>query len=323
MDIISDFYGGYRFFGYWSSPQRYGRQFKVSNRSEVVDYLNTYNGVYNCGISVSTIKDNIPYLIYLAFDFDSTNLKECWDEASTLYNFLVESNYEVMINYSGYRGFHVLLSTVVKPYSRSQVRIAHKFFDSVFKFKTLDKSLFGDVRRLIGIPYTIHIGKFTRDKGRLGSGGERYTIAYNKGELLDIDELVMEDDYIQDYKYVKPTNGKSKVHPLPCVELSMNNEEPPQEIRYSYVAYCLLKGMKPEEIFEQLKEKHSSEGEHPWVDWDDNTTQYQINNIAGGDYRPLNCTSLKQLGFCFKECPYNIDSWDLKNINEVNKNGKM
>ena len=322
MDLISEFYEGYRFFGYWSSPQRFGKQYPVKSRDGVVKLLNKFNGAYNCGISMCSFIDNIPYLLYLPFDFDSDILKESWEDAKKLYNFLVDCGYDVCINYSGFRGFHVLITTVPKPYSRPQIRALQKYFKRVLDLPTCDKQIFGDIRRLIRIPGTIHAGKFKKDENkiwkRLGEGSCTFQVKYTSGEPLDIDDLIQEESMEYDYEANENTNYKPK-HPYPCIDRYINNEEPPQLIRYSYVAYRLNSGISPEDIIEELKQYHSVGKKYEWIDWDEHLTSVQVYHIAGGDYNPLSCETLRELGYCMKDCPYNTDNWEVKNIKNVNK----
>jgi len=313
IDLISEFYGGSRFFGCWSSPQKYGRQYQVETREEVLDYIHQYEGIYNCGISTCTFINHIPHLLYLPFDFDSKDLKASWEDASRLYNFLVDSNYDVFIKHSGYRGFHVLVSVVPAPYSKPQIRALQKFFKRVLHLETCDKQIFGDIRRLIRIPETIHCGKFVKRFGRWdreGEGGIAYNIKHTEGELMNIDDIIEENDIDLDYTYIMSEySGRKPLHPFPCLETYMNNEEPPHMIRYSYVAYWLKMDKTPEEIFNMIKKEHSPQGEHPWLDWDDDTTMNQINHIAGGYYNPLRCDTLQDMDYCLKGCQYNLGNW--------------
>ncbi len=322
MDLISEFYEGYRYFGYWSSPQRFGRQFPVKSRKEVVELIERYNGTYNCGISVCTILNEVPYLLYLPFDFDSDDLHKSWKDAKQLYNWIVDCGYDVSINFSGYRGFHVLITTVPKPYSKPQIRAAQKFFKRALNLPTCDKQIFGDIRRLIKIPGTIHAGKFKKNKDkiwkRVGEGSTAYKVKYTPGNPLDLDDLIEEEDIDFDFEFNDTSDYTKPKHPYPCIEKYINNEEPPQIIRYSYVSYYLKMGLTPDEIIDKLKEEHSEGKEHEWIDWSESTTTTQIYHIASGDYYPLKCETLKELGYCMKDCIYNTDGWEVKSVKDVN-----
>jgi hypothetical protein len=318
-DLISEFYGGYRFFGYWSSPPKYANQIAVKSRKRVVELASTYNGVYNCGISMCSIIDDVPHLLYLPFDFDAKDLKDAWNDASTLYNELVEDGYDATINYSGYRGFHVIVSVYPKPYTRPQIRVSQKFFAEGLGLKTADKQIFGDIRRLIRIPGTTHAGKFEKTNShwkRIGCGGICTTIHHTPGELLDLDELVEEVEIDYDELY---DNREIKNMPsYTCLERHINNEEPPQIIRYSYVAMLIDKGYEVDDIMNILSTAHSPSGKAPWNDWDEDYTRKQVMHIAyANEYHPLSCQSLKELGYCVKDCPDNIDYWKFKKSKEV------
>lgn len=320
MNLLSEFYGGHRYVGFWSSPPKYANQFAVKTEKRINELVSLYNGVYNCGISVCSVIDNIPYLLYLPFDFDSGDLESAWKDASNLYNELASNGYDVVINYSGYRGFHVLISVLPRPYTKPQIRVAHKFFTEGLNLKTSDKQIFGDIRRLIRIPGTMHGGRFEKVDNkwkRVGFGGLCKTVAYSPGELLDLDELIEEDDYeFIDYDKSN-SNGKNMPDYL-CLKRHINNEEPPQVIRYSYVAMLLNKGYDMDEVIDILRNDHGPGSKYPWVDWDEDYTVKQVMHITyAGCYHPLHCEQLKYQGYCLPECINNMDSWGIKNVGKV------
>lgn len=314
------------FFGYWSSPQRFGNQFKVSKREDVVELLKIWNGAMNCGISVCTFKGEVPYLIYLPFDFDSDSLEKSWQDAMKLYNWIVDDGYDVSIQYSGFRGFHVLISVVPKYYSRGQVKAIQKYYKNMLNLKTCDPQIFGDIRRLIRIPGSLHAGKFkkVKKKGwqRIDGGGYAMSMKHTDGELLDIDEIF--DDTYPDYEF-ENINGNCSytipLHPLPCVDTNMDNKEPGHLIRYSYVTYHLKTGKTPEEIYSMLEERHSEGKKYEWDDWSKGYTLTQIMHIASNDnYNPLSCKSLKSMGYCIgTECPYYYQNqdWKIKKLKDI------
>lgn len=328
MDLISNFDGGYRYLGYWSSPPRYGNQFKVFNREQIVKYLKLFNGTFNCGISISSFVDNEPHLLYLPFDFDSKSLDKPLEEAITLYNRIVEQGYRVSLQESGFKGYHVLVSTIPKYYSRFQILSTQTMYKNNLNLSTCDTQIFGDIRRLIRIPGTCHCGKFTKLNGewkRLGEGSYCRVLDFTDGNLLDIDDVIYEDKSSRINK-LSSINGNSfgdvTRHPIPCVEECLKHykdedghREPPQLIRYSYVVYELKKGKSPEEIFDTLKSKFGRGQEFEWYDWDDRITSYQINHINNNQgYKPLKCETLKSMGFClYNKCPY------YENINKFRK----
>jgi hypothetical protein len=329
MDLISEFYDGYRYFGYWSSPQRFGNQIRVHSREDVIELLNKYNGVYNCGISMCSIIGEVPLMLYLPFDFDSYNLKESWEDAKKLYNYLAP-DYDISINYSGYRGFHCFLTIPPKMYSTNLIKTAQKWFMDALDLKTCDPNIFGDWRRLMRIPGTLHCGKFKKDKEkqwkRLGEGNYCQQIKYSKGDMFPLDELFEDDNPEYEFVNINGSRDGKKPHPYPCLEHTLkyyrdeyNEREPPQLIRYSYVAYLLKLGKEPEEIFDMLYDKYSTGKEYEWYDWNDTTTMTQINQIARNErYNPLKCKTIESMGFCLKEnCPYYTKDWKVKKLRNL------
>ena len=274
----------------------------------------------NCGISMCTFKDDVPYLLYLPFDFDSYSLEKSWKDSMVFYNNMVDEGWDISINSSGYRGFHCLVSVVPKPYSRNQILSAQSFYKRYLGLTTCDSNIFGDIRRIIKIPGTCHCGKFKKDKSnhwkRIGEGSYCYTIKYNKGEVLDLDEYW--PDEFPEYNYNKSNNSNNKPkHPFPCIDKCLEEyideyglHEPPHLIRYSFVAYWLKMGYEPEEIYQMLYEKYSIGKKYEWADWGDTKTMNQIQQIGGNNgYNPMTCNTLRKMGFCIKECKYNHDDW--------------
>jgi len=285
----------------------------VQNREDVVKLLSIFDGTYNCGISMCTFIKDIPYLLYLAFDFDSDILEDAWEDASKLYNYMSNIGYDITINFSGYRGFHCLLSVVPKYYTRNQIHAAHTYYKNRLNLKTCDVQIFGDVRRLIRIPGSSHAGKFKKVKGkgwkRIGEGSYCSFLEYSKGELYDIDEH-FEDKYPEYIVDNDSINHNGNKHKYPCIEKYINEREPSQIIRYSYVAYYLNDGMTPEEIIDKLESEHSDGKLHEWDDWDLRYTSNQVHHINGGNYHALMCKNLQSLGYCLEsECEYYHKDW--------------
>jgi hypothetical protein len=325
MNLIDEFYGGYRFFGAWSSPQKFGYQMKIHSTKEAIRYISEFNGILNCGVSVCTFKDDIPYLLYLPFDFDSDSLEDSWEDAMKFYNHIVDDGYDITINYSGYRGFHCLISTVPKPYSRNRIHDIQSYYKNLLDLKTCDPNIFGDIRRLIRLPGTLHAGKFKRIKGkgwiRVGEGNYCKTIMESEGNVIDLDDMgidIPESKY-DDYSYENGTTVYDKPqHLYPCLEKAMDAPEPGQLIRFSYVAYLLKEGKSPEEIIQMLEDRHSEGKAFEWADWNLDYTSNQVMHIAGrGSYNPLNCSNIQKMGLCLDDCIMSGQGWKFKSVKEM------
>ena len=316
--LVDEFLGGYRYFGIWAP--NIGRQYQVWSKEEVISLIEKYNGVANCGISISTFYDGLPYRLFLPLDFDG-NINESLADAVKCYNFLLNMDLDMFLSYTGGRGFHILISLKPNYYSREQIRQFIVFLKNMLKLHTLDEQLI-DARRLIRIPGTFHIGKMKHNK-RLYKGVLSEVIAMNKGKYLNLSDVVdVKDGFIE-----IELNGRNDIpnthhHDYPCVEEHLDTEKEPHHIiRYSYVAWLFANGMTPEAIFNHLKKRFSTK----WVDWDDKITALQVNHICSKRrYRPLSCESLKSLGYCLgKKCPHFISFDEIKSIREYRKNGEM
>jgi len=138
---------------------------------------------------------------------------------------------------------------------------------------------------------------------------------------MNLEELpnIPESEYNLDYL----NNGERQsilIHEYPCLDKTMDLPEPPQLIRFSYVALHLLKGLSPEKIIKMLEDRHSEGKVYEWVDWDLDYTANQVYHIAGrGNYKPLGCSNLKSMGLCIEDCPLNKCEWNFKPVNEMKK----
>jgi len=275
--LINEFLGGYRFFGHW-------KQIRVFNKDQVKALIETWAGLDDCGITISTFKDGIPILLFIPFDFDG-DLKTAYEDALKTYEFFIKQDYMTCLTYTGNRGFHVLVKAKPDYYSKIQLRTFQNAIKRMLKLETCDSQIFGDVRRLIRIPGTYH------RKGGLCQ------ILYEGGHKeLDISQYVPN---------TIPTNGVIKgnyqevYHEYPCVEVIVREDpEPPQLIRFAFVILRLAEGKSIQEIFEEIRG-------FGWIDFDEHKTLYQINHIASRDYKPPSCKTLQDLGYCIvKDCKY-------------------
>lgn len=274
---------GSRNVGWWN-VKKYGNQKPVDNFEGIVDLVDEHQCLDNIGISVCTFKDGISYLLFLPFDFDSDDLKIAWKDATTLYNYIVKLGYDCHITFSGRKGFHVFLSVKPKPYSKLHIKTIQKYFKEKLNLKTLDEQIFGDIRRLMRIPWTYNVnGDLCRE------------ISYNQGALLDLDLLMISEKFEHNYEIKSIGKG---YHRYPCIEkLIREDPEPRHLIRYSYVLLRLDKGWSEDKIINEIKG-------FDWLDFDESYTRKQIEHIDAGNYHPLACKTIQDLGFCPGKCKH-------------------
>jgi len=275
--------GYYRAFGYWGG-QKQGGQHLIKDNRGLLRSISEHLGIDEVGLSVCAYKNNRPYLMFLPFDFDSADLNESGKEALILYNYFSEIGYDTHITFSGRKGFHVYISVKLKPYPKPQIKLCQKYFKDKLGLTTMDPALFGDIRRLMRIPYTYNLrgGRLCKE------------VSYSKGEELDLDDILLETNFEKyETKY-----EKKDFHPYPCIEKIIREDNEPRElIRMSYVALRLDKGWSEDEIVDEIESFN-------WIDFDEEKTRTKIHYIDQGNYNPLSCQSMDEHGWCPGKCEY-------------------
>ena len=298
---------GNRLFCYWD--KNIGNQIPVYSKQQIIELIEEYNGVMNVGLSVGTFVDGMPFLLFLPFDLDSkSSLKQPLIDAIKLYNALAKLGYKVAMHFSAKKGYHVLLQTVPKIYSKNQIRRAQLYFKLLLNLKTLDKQTLGDARRIIRIPGTFH-----------NDGGLSTIIMHQDGNLFDISDFYPDDIEYQIYNNSKEQIIKKINHPYPCIDLNISEDpEPSQLLRYAWVCLRRDEGKKPMDMLLEATKIHANGG---WEDFNADKTLYQIYHILGKqDYSVPSCKTLELLGYCLKEdCPYynNFKPLKIKKTKEV------
>lgn len=292
IDFYEVPFGAREFLGWIGNVKGALRQ-DVRNKRELLDLIDTWNGVLNCGVTVSTKVEDKYFLLYLPFDFDSEDLSESMKDGLKTYNFLVEQGYECAINFSGKKGFHVFAKTRPKMYSKHQVEEMQNFFRDRLSLNTMDSHVTGDFKRIMRLPGTFHM-----------NGGDMcIPIAQHEGKLLDMSDFYDETHYDINKRAAV---GGFLPHPYPCVEkLVIEDPEPEPMARIAWTVIRLVQGKSPEEIITEISKIHEYGG---WEDFDIDKSLYHINYLINRGYtKPVSCYTLRGHGYCLgEECPYYI-----------------
>jgi hypothetical protein len=278
---------GERYIGFWGNS--YGDQKRISSYNEIKEFVESHLGIDNIGISISTYKDGVPFLLFLPFDFDSGTLIDAWEDAKKLYLHLRTCNYGAYLIFSGRKGFHVLVPTIPRLYTKRQLRTIQMMFKTMLDLKTLDEQIFGDIRRLMRLPNTYNI-----------NGDLCRVISSNEGEELDLDKLY-HDDFIplEVYKNGIKREHKPEYHDYDCIEsLVRSDPEPRHLIRFTYTVLRLAEGYSYDEILDEMES-------FGWADFDPEYSRKQIEHIDGRNYVPPSCDTLRDMGYCVvQDCPH-------------------
>jgi len=177
--------------GFESKPEHFIRHVVLDKdyyTYEIWKYLNTHHcwaGVYSEPAIQKDMFDCLP------FDFDGHEhpIKLAYKEALDFYSYLKEVyEYEPRMYFSG-RGLHLYLD--FKPVELKHFKqLTRRFYTAVRQIigsETLDFSIVGDKRRIMRIPYTMHVST------------KRYCIPINPSwELDDIIKKAQHPDFSKD-----------------------------------------------------------------------------------------------------------------------------
>jgi DNA primase large subunit len=121
-------------------------------------------------------------------------------------------------------------------------------------------------------------------------------------KIIDFKFKFNPEDFANDKKHETLVN-----HPYPCIQKLVRDRaywekhnpkktfEPAHIVRFSYIIEELNKGKSEEEILKEIEKIG-------WDDYKEDKTIYQISQIKGTRYIHPSCETLKNLGYCIKDC---------------------
>lgn len=252
----------------------------------------------------------------LFFDFDSKtdprDLDKAWGEVHD-FALKLQKYYGIkpLLVFSGRKGYHLyvfLWSTVQFHVHRQEVakEVYSKLQEKLLKglvYETLDRQVIGDIKRLARIPYSIHekTGRTCQplalDRQPLWLGPNNLHVLRKRGihrELLEkvCKEASAEKDLNQRRGF-KPHLGHDKVRP--CVEATLHAPDLTHKMKVAIVAEYHQAGLSQKQIELLFQDRPDYQAHH---------TQYQVNHVLKGGYRPFRCSTIQTLGYCLREaCP--------------------
>ena len=281
LDLLAvDF--GTRNLGLWD-------QFPVSDRNEIIKVIQRNLGYRNIGISACAYVNGDQILLFLFFDFDSDDISVAFEDAKRCYNHFVDMGISCIVNFSGRKGFHVLVELEPKNYSSKQHRDIMRFYRDMLGLETLDEATFGDKKRLYRIPNTWNI-----------NGSWCRTLAWNDGEKLDLDEIIPEV-YEPDRISIVEPNEEIIHFWYPCVEYLVDNREfwiasrgkyePSEPFRLTWAGIRIWAGKTVDEMVMEAEA-------YDWDDFDSEKTRKKLEYLMERRWYPHKCERLRELGYC-------------------------
>lgn len=285
----------------------------VYNENEFKAFVSANNGNHDVFTSVYDVALNIDKIF---FDFDGDMSLQ---ESIIIYNYLKSKNYNVIPVASGKKGIHLYLLLKTKNYGQQTKQMLYDATVSIVKNafnneagKTVDKRIFGDLRRLCRVPNTLRppknlgfctylpedYAKFTRNDL------ERYLksphdVEYNiNGVFPTLDKLIdktidlsYEMTYEDRGKTIVVGNGSKMLKAVlrPCLYRYIETIHPPHEVRVATTIDLLQLDLSVDCISDFFKKLG-------WEDFDESYTKYQIEHLRRSGYKSFGCKRLIELG---------------------------
>lgn len=248
----------------------------------------------------------------LFFDFDCpTDLSQAWKEASYFVKVLRESyGVEALVCFSGAKGYHVYvwLSRTDKFSTGEEAKrfykTAQKLILKGLNFKTIDPQVLGDIKRLARVPYSTHEKSLKLCVPVTQSCRPCLLFDLN---LYKTHCLTPEFSKLCHEKTEKPQQHKTPIHSFnpessnqdmrPCLTAALNQDLAQSQghsIRIAIAAEYLKAGHSPEQTAELFKNQ---------ADYSFEQSLYYVRDIAARAYKPYKCVTIRELGFCLKNCP--------------------
>jgi len=243
----------------------------------------------------------------LFFDFDSKDLNLAWKEAHSLATTLQDSyRVQPLVCFSGSKGYHVyvwLSEVECFDSTKSTKQFYQTAQDLLLKglsFETLDKQVLGDIKRLARVPYSIHEKSLNpctpvntdRDSLILKS----ITPFKEQGLKADFCRLcqskIGQKTRRLSYRYKSARQGQIR----PCIDAALFSNlsgAAGHSMRIAIAAEFLNKGFSIEQTAELFKNQ---------TDYSFEKSLYYIKDLSARNYRPFKCATIRNLGFCLKNC---------------------
>ena len=287
--------------------------------SRFVDLNNGFRDVYVC---VYDVKLNIDKVF---IEIDAPSLEKALESARAMHLKLKALDLPHIITFSGHRGFHfyILFQAWIPPNVETAKAVIKDIQLSLSEgIEYVDRRIFGDVRRLVRVPGTLHPVTrryctyvpydmlFEPAEKIVDWASRHHVIDIQIKKLPDIRELV-DVDYIPSYEIVPCERPDFPRHSIPrdiykflsgiirpCVaEVLAADRDPPHEIRTDLVAELYWLGYDEEDIVEIIRRLR-------WADFDEEITRYHVRKICEKALLPMSCSKLSTFVRCTK-CGWN------------------
>lgn len=240
----------------------------------------------------------------LFFDFDNpTRVRDAWLDAVKL-NESLARHYEAgaLTVFSGCKGYHCYIYLQI-PYKGSEAQckaVYAELQDMILKgetYRTLDRGVIGDVKRLCRVPYSKH-----QKTGELCVPVDLDLKPYKlqQGFSRDLAEYGLSPKIVQrahrnafkPKPKIKQRNYTSNGKLRPCIEAVLSNgsvHDGPHLMRVAAIAEMLAEGYNEDQIIDRFSHLDG---------FDERKTTYYVRHAIRRGYRPFKCSTIQRYDAC-------------------------
>ena len=307
------------------------KRVKINNKSEFVDWVNSFNGKMNCYTSVydfakyaedaaidsTCIKDRM----FLDFDAHGEPLEKAYNDCVAVCDFLLEQDVLFNMYFSG-KGFHM----IVYGERTDDIRCIQSYFSTLVPIApSLDRSGI-QVKRLRRIPNTVNLSSegpyfcipiTVEDLGMGLSLILKKAMTGNHPQVRYGSKLVkwpsVKPIEVSDIE-IKAPKPVGELPILPCLNNAIMVENPGHFARvYLTQWYRDILTSRERHISDERKSevmeiiinefKAIANKEEVWLDWDEKTTRHHVKFVVDGGYHAPSCKEkLIPQGYCPGKC---------------------
>tara|TARA_R100001510_G_scaffold57160_1_gene64390 strand:- start:5575 stop:6516 length:942 start_codon:yes stop_codon:yes gene_type:complete len=307
------------------------KRVKINNKSEFVDWVNSFNGKMNCYTSVydfakyaedaaidsTCIKDRM----FLDFDAHGEPLEKAYNDCVAVCDFLLEQDVLFNMYFSG-KGFHM----IVYGERTDDIRCIQSYFSTLVPLApSLDRSGI-QVKRLRRIPNTVNLSSegpyfcipiTVEDLGMGLSLILKKAMTGNHPQVRYGSKLVkwpsVKPIEVSDIE-IKAPKPVGELPILPCLNNAIMVENPGHFARvYLTQWYRDILTSRERHISDERKSevmeiiinefKAIANKEEVWLDWDEKTTRHHVKFVVDGGYHAPSCKEkLIPQGYCPGKC---------------------
>jgi hypothetical protein len=318
---------------FWSSwfrvPPGFGREISLGrvfldSSRDFIDYVeSSRKGMKPAYVTVQpfTNRDTVSTVEKLFFDFDDEQQPEnAWKEAACLAETLKKYyGAEAFCCFSGKKGYHIYV-WLQKPLELESGEQAKRFYKTAqtmilkgLRFQTFDRSVFGDVKRIARVPYSINEKSLqlcipvTRDKQpclvfeteifkQHGLNSE-----FTQACLRSMEAIKSREQERQRLRHTLAPNvgfpgqhGNVKVRP--CINAALTADLTAKNghaVRIAVAVEYLRAGYTSQQTAELFKNQN---------DYNFGKSLFYVQDILERGYKPFKCATIRDLGFCLPDC---------------------